>query len=274
MNLINNKYKLIKKIGSGSFGTIFEGVNSRTNEKVAIKIELISNELKLLKYETNIYKILGNISGVPKIKWYGKDQTYYYMVIDLLGDSLEKILEVSGPFKMKSILQIGINVLNILMNIHGKGFIHRDIKPENFLLTINTPKKLYIIDFGISKPFLINDKHIESKMTHQFIGTQNFASINTHEFYEQSRRDDLESLAYMLICFYFGKLEWMNCNITFSNRDEENIFVKNKKKDLVNNENIPKILMDYYKSVLILGFYEKPDYNKFIEIFTNELNNL
>jgi serine/threonine protein kinase len=274
MNLINNKYKLIKKIGSGSFGTIFEGENIRTNEKVAIKVELISNELKLLKYETNIYKILGNIHGVPKIKWYGKDQTYYYMVMDLLGDSLEKILELSGCFKMKTVLQIGINVLNILMNIHDKGFIHRDIKPENFLLTIPRPKKLYIIDFGISKPFIINDKHIEPKMTHQFIGTQNFASINTHEFNEQSRRDDLESLAYMLICFYFGKLEWMNTDINFSNRDEENIFVKNKKKDLVNNENIPKILMDYYKSVLILGFDEKPDYNKFIKTFTNELEKL
>jgi len=274
MSLINNKYKIIKIIGSGSFGTIFKGENIRTNEKVAIKVELISNELKLLKYETNIYKILGNISGVPKIKWYGKDNTYYYMVLDLLGDSLEKILELSGCFKMKTVLQIGINVLNILMNIHGKGFIHRDIKPENFLLTITRPKKLYIIDFGISKPFIINDKHIEPKMTHQFIGTQNFASINTHEFYEQSRRDDLESLAYMLICFYFGKLEWMNSNIIFSNRDEENIFVKNKKKDLVNNENIPKILMDYYKSVLTLGFDEKPDYSKFIKTFTNELENL
>ena len=53
----NNKYKLIKKIGSGTFGTIFEGINVRTNEKVAIKMELISDNVKLLKNESIIYLI-------------------------------------------------------------------------------------------------------------------------------------------------------------------------------------------------------------------------
>ena len=274
MSLINNKYKLIKKIGSGSFGIIFEGINIRTQEKVAIKTELISNDLRLLKYETNIYKILGNIGCVPKIKWYGKDQTYYYMVLDLLGDSLDNIMKYYGSLKLKTILQIGINILNILINIHDKGFVHRDIKPENFLLTISKPKKIYIIDFGISKPYLIDNKHIEFKMTHQFIGTQNFSSINTHEFREQSRRDDLESLCYMLIYFYFGKLEWMNENISFLNKEDENIYVKNKKKDLINNENIPKVIMDFYKTILALKFEENPDYNLYIKNFKSELDNL
>ena len=71
--LIANKYRIITKIGSGSFGSIFKGINVRTNEKVAIKIENVSDELKLLKHESNIYRILSNIAGVPKIKWYGKD---------------------------------------------------------------------------------------------------------------------------------------------------------------------------------------------------------
>ena len=272
--LINNKYKIIKQIGSGTFGTIYQGINIRTNEKVAIKIELISDDLKLLKYESNIYKILHNTEGVPKIKWYGKDNLHYYMVIDLLGDSLENLLEISGKFKLKLILQIAINILNILMNIHNKGFVHRDIKPENFLLTINKPKKLYIIDFGISKPYIINNQHIECKMTHQFIGTPNFASINTHNFYEQSRRDDLESLAYMLIYFYFGELEWTDTQISFLDKEEENNYVKNKKKELINNENVPDILMDYYKNVLDLEFDETPDYRKAIDNFTDEINNI
>jgi serine/threonine protein kinase len=268
--LINNKYKIIKQIGSGTFGTIYQGINIRTHEKVAIKIESISDDLKLLKYESNIYKILHNTEGVPKIKWYGKDELHYYMVIDLLGDSLEKLLEISGKFKLKLVLQIGINILNILMNIHNKGFVHRDIKPENFLVTINKPKKIYIIDFGISKPYIVNNQHIHCKMTHQFIGTPNFASINTHNFYEQSRRDDLEALAYMLIYFYFGELEWTDTKISFLDKEEENIFVKNKKKELINNENVPGILMDYYKNVIKLEFDETPDYKKLINNFTDE----
>ena len=133
-NIIGNKYKLIKQIGSGSFGSIYEGINIRTNEKVAIKIEIITDELKLLKHESNIYRLLANVDGVPKIKWYGKDELYYYMVIDLFSESLQDLLNKSKKLSFKVVLQIGINILNILMKIHDNGFIHRDIKPENFLL--------------------------------------------------------------------------------------------------------------------------------------------
>lgn len=274
MNLINNKYKLIEKIGSGSFGTIFKGINVRTNENVAIKIEFIKDELQLLKYESNIYKILHNVIGIPKIKWYGKDATNYYMVLDLLGESLENLILRSGSLKLKIVLQIGANILNILMHVHDKGFIHRDIKPENLLLSREKPKKIYIIDFGISKPYLINEKHIEFKNTKKFIGTQNFASLNAHNFYEQSRRDDLESLAYMLIYFYFGELEWMDHQIVFLSQEEENDFVKNKKKQFINNPNIPSVLMDFYKNILSLQFKEKPNYTSFINKFTDEINKL
>jgi len=269
--IVGNKYKIIKQIGSGSFGDIFEGVNMRTSEKVAIKMEAISNQLKLLKHESNIYRILSNVDGIPKIKWYGKDDVYYYMVIDLFGKSLQDLLDKTKKMSLKLVLQIGINILTILMKIHDSGFIHRDIKPENFLLTLNNPTKVFLIDFGISKPYIINNKHIVCKMTHQFIGTPNFASINTHNFYEQSRRDDLEALAYMLIYFYFGELEWTDTKISFLDKEEENNFVKNKKKELINNENVPGVLMDYYKNVVNLEFDENPDYKQLINNFTNEL---
>ena len=272
MNLINNKYKLIKKIGSGNFGVILEGINIRTNEKVAIKTELITNDLRLLKYETNIYKILNGVVGVPKIKWYGKDDFYYYMVLDLLGESLQNLKDRMKCFKLKTILQLGVNILNILKNIHDKGFIHRDIKPENFLLTIQNPKQIYIVDFGISKPYILNNNHIDFKITNKFIGTPNFASINSHNFYVQSRRDDLESVAYILFLFHLGHLEWMDESINFFEREEENNFIKNKKKEFIKNENVPKILMDYYKEVLALDFDERPDYNKYIDSFKKELS--
>jgi hypothetical protein len=111
--IIANKYKLIKQIGNGSFGSIYKAVNIRTNENVAIKIELIEDDLKLLKYESNIYRILSDVDGVPKIKWYGKDNLYYYMVIDLFGDSLQELLNKLKRFKMKLILQMAIAILDI-----------------------------------------------------------------------------------------------------------------------------------------------------------------
>jgi len=275
-HIISNKYKLLKKIGSGSFGSIFEGINIRTNEKVAIKIELISDELKLLKHESNIYRLLTNVDGVPKIKWYGKDTLYYYMVIDLFGDSLQELLDKSTKLPLKIVLQIGINILNILMKIHDNGFIHRDIKPENFLLTINKPTKVYLIDFGISKPYLINNQHIDFKNKNKFVGTLNFASINTHNFYEQSRRDDLESLAYMLIYFFLGELDWINNEnknnfINCESFESENNFVKCKKELLFTNENIPQVLLKFYENIRVLCFKEKPNYKKYIDNFRGEL---
>jgi serine/threonine protein kinase len=264
--IVGNKYKLIKQIGSGSFGSIFEGINIRTNEKVAIKIELITDELKLLKHESNIYRLLANVDGVPKIKWYGKDELHYYMVIDLFGDSLQDLLDKSKHLSLKVVLQIGINVLNILMKIHDNGFIHRDIKPENFLLTLNKPTKVVLIDFGISKPYLINNHHIDFKCKNKFLGTLNFASINAHNLYEQSRRDDLESVAYMLIYFFFGELDWINIC--------ENDYVRSKKELIAINSNIPKVLVEFYKNVRTLEFEERPNYEKYIDSFRNDLGNL
>jgi serine/threonine protein kinase len=276
--IIGNKYKLIKQIGSGSFGSIFEGINIRTNEKVAIKIELISDELKLLKHESNIYRILASVEGIPKIKWYGKDETNYYMVIDLFGKSLQDLLDKSRKLSLKVVLQIGINIVNILMKIHDNGFIHRDIKPENFLLTLNKPTKVVLIDFGISKHYLINNKHIEFKVKNKFLGTLNFASINTHKLYEQSRRDDLESVAYMLIYLFFGELEWMdtvseNNSISFKEFESENNYVRSKKELIaIAHNNIPNVLLEFYEKTRKLEFEERPNYEQYIDSFREELN--
>ena len=81
-----NKYELRTKIGCGSFGSIYRGKNIRTNENVAIKIESINEDTNLLKNETKIYQYLSgfNYNGIPILKWYGIDDKYNYMVINLL----------------------------------------------------------------------------------------------------------------------------------------------------------------------------------------------
>jgi serine/threonine protein kinase len=261
---INNKYKLLEKIGEGAFGSIYKGENIRTKELVAIKVEPIENNTKLLKNESIIYQYLINNQGLPNVKWFGKDKTNYYMVLNLLGESLQSLKERKNRLSLKIVLQIGIQVINLLRMIHNKGLVHRDIKPDNFLLGLNNKnKQIHIIDFGFCKTFLIDNKHIDIKKTNNIIGTNNFASINAHEYNELSRRDDLESLGYMLVYFYLGNLPWKD----YSNNE----MIRILKYNIVNDESIPKIILKYFELIRCLDFKEVPNYELLINIFKNEL---
>ena len=103
MNIINNKYKIIEKLGAGCFGEIYKVENIRTHEYVAIKVEAIENNLKLLKNESVVYQYLVGTMGVPNVKWFGKDDVNYYMVLNLLGDSLQTLLINKKSFSLKHI---------------------------------------------------------------------------------------------------------------------------------------------------------------------------
>lgn len=270
MLLVNKKYTLLEKIGEGSFGFVYRGQNIRTMEYVAIKIEPIKNQTKLLKNESLIYHYLNNNLGIPTVKWFGKDEHNYYMVINLLGKSLQQIKDNVGIFSLQLILKIGIIILELLKTIHEKGFVHRDIKPENFLLGIKKEDNyIYIIDFGFCKSYLINNNHMPQKKTHNLIGSKTYASINAHNFIELSRRDDLESLGYMLLYFYLGDLEWkheIDCNILEKNRR-----IQKMKENVIHNKKIPHSLLLYLNNVKSLTFEERPNYNMLIEMFMQEL---
>jgi serine/threonine protein kinase len=266
--MINNKYLLIEKIGCGSFGFIYKGKNSRTGELVAIKIEPIANKTSLLKNESNIYQYLLGTPNIPNVKWYGKDNINYYMVINLLGKSLDKLIIERCPFSLKLVSQIGIQILSLLKAIHDKGLVHRDIKPDNFLLGVNEDsRKLFLIDFGLCKSFLHNDKHIEMRETNGLIGSLTFASINAHKNIELSRRDDLESLGYMLTYFILGQLPWRE--IEFSGSEIKEII--KYKTEIINNLDLPIILKEYMMYVRNLEFKDKPNYELFINKFKHEI---
>ena len=269
--MINNKYKLLNKIGQGSFGSIYKAENYRTREEVAIKIEPISNGTTLLKNESNIYQYLLGTNCIPHVKWYGKDNINYYMVIPLLGKSLEQLFIERKTFSLKLILQIGIQVLFLLKAIHEKNLVHRDIKPDNFLLGINSEKnQIFLIDFGLCKSYIKDEKHIEMNLVKGLIGSITYASINAHELCELSRRDDLESLGYMLLYFSLGNLPWRK--IDFSKNKDINII--QLKNEILDNTNLPSILKEYMNYVRELDFKEEPKYILLIDKFQKEIDKL
>jgi serine/threonine protein kinase len=263
--LINNKYKIIEKLGAGCFGEIYKGENIRTQENVAIKVEPIANNLKLLKNESVIYQYLAGLQGVPIVKWFGKDDVNYYMVLNLLGNSLQTLLNSKKSFSLKLVLQIGLQIISILQSIHEKGLVHRDIKPDNFLLgnNENNKKQIYIIDFGFCKS-IENINNI--KKTTGLIGSLTYASLNAHNYIELSFRDDLESLVYMLIYFYQGFLDWQ--------KTESKLLIIQMKQYVVDNDKIPIVLRDFLKRVRLLDFKEIPEYNSLISLLKREVEKI
>jgi serine/threonine protein kinase len=262
MVIIGKKYELIELIGSGNFGKIYKGKNIRTNEDVAIKMESIHCEIDSLKHESKIYQYLNGSKGIPILKWYGCDIEHHYMVINLLGDSISKLQQKHEVFSLEVTKKIGINVLKLLKTIHEKGLVHRDIKPDNFLFGLGELKhNLHIIDFGLCKRYTTDEgKHIEMKKISKIIGSLNYCSINAHNLRELSRRDDLESLGYMLIKLSCGNLIW--------EKIDSPLIVKERKELLTSSQTsipgIPNIFINYLKYIQTLEFEEKPDY-EFIE---------
>ena len=273
--MIANKYEIQEKIGKGSFGFIYQGMNLRTREKIAIKVEPIQSQFKLLKNETVIYQYLKNVKGIPHIKWFGKDVKYYYMVIQLLGKSLESILKPNQRLSLYSTIQIGIQLLELIETIHQKGLIHRDLKPDNFLFGLeNTQQEhqLYLIDFGFCKSYLdAKNEHILHKKTNRLIGSANYASIHSHNHEELSRRDDLESIGYIMYSLYYGYLEWSAIPL-LENYEKNNGLVCRMKQQMLFKTDLPHFLKKYFQVIRQIAFDEVPHYRYLTSMIKNEMN--
>lgn len=102
---VGNKFRLGRKIGSGSFGDIYLGMNIATNEEVAIKLECVKTKHPQLHIEAKFYKLMQGGVGIPQIKWSGAEGDYNVMVMELLGPSLEDLFNFCHRhFTLKTVL--------------------------------------------------------------------------------------------------------------------------------------------------------------------------
>ncbi|KAJ3058482.1 casein kinase I, partial [Rhizoclosmatium hyalinum] len=295
-------YKVGKKVGEGSFGIVYEGVNMLNNQPVAIKFEPRKTDAPQLRDEYRTFKILANSVGVPNVYFFGQEGLYNILCIDLLGPSLEDMFDLcKRKFSVKTVCMAAKQMITRVQTIHERNMIYRDIKPDNFLigrlprnseLVANIGKssdpygvvanhsilephpaaQIHIIDFGMAKMYRDpkTKQHIPYREKKSLSGTARYMSINTHLGREQSRRDDLESLGHVFMYFLRGALPWQGMKAATNKQKYEKIGEKKRTTPLRELcDGFPDEFAMYLQYCRDLKFEETPDYDYLRGLFTN-----
>jgi len=273
--IINKKYAVLSKIGQGQFGQVYSGKNTKTNEIVAIKIEILDMSLNNLKHETTLLHYLRSkgVKHIPYVYWYGIYMLKPVLIMTKFDVSLEDWLRTRQIFQNDAVA-VAIKMVNILDSIHGEYVIHRDLKPQNFMWKGD---ELCLIDFGLSTVYVNEEKkHIVSKTDNTTIlGTPKFVSIHIHDGISGSRRDDLISVIYIYIYMLGNRhIQWENvqdCAVQDGYPYAENhiLHYKNQARKRVKMEtnatsdgNLGQLLAYVYD----MKYIETPNYSKIIEM--------
>ena len=266
-----DKYKTIKKLGEGSFGKVYKA--EYNGEFYALKFESRSRTKSLLEMESTIMAYLQG-PNIPFIKSFGYSGDYNLLVMQYMDKSLEDIFHIRKTFSIKTTAMIGFQLIGVLHFIHDKNFIHRDVKPDNIVMgSAELNENLYLIDFGLAKKYRSSRTLKQYPMTKKkkLTGTARYASINALEGMEQSRRDDMESVGYVLAYLLRGGLPWQGLKIKAKENKYKNIL--EKKKEISSEElfkGFPIEFAEILDNVKKLEYLEEPEY----EMLRNKLLSL
>ncbi|KAL2782830.1 kinase-like domain-containing protein [Aspergillus keveii] len=269
---VGSKYRIRRKIGSGGFGEVYTGTNIVSGEEVAIKLESATAKHHRLEHETHVYRLLAGSVGIPMVHWFGTQCGYNAMVMDLLGPSLEDLFTFCNrKLSLKTVLLLADQLISRIEHVHTESFIHRDLKPENFVMGVRRHGHLVnLVDFGLASRYRDPKtyQHIPYIQNRQFAGTVRYASVYAYLGIEQSRRDDKESLGYILIYLYRGALPWQG--LKAATKQQKRKLVLRKKLGTSTKalcRGLPDEFLEYLNYARCLGFHNTPDYDYLRRIF-------
>lgn len=265
-------YKTLSKIGGGSFGKVYLCIHQSTGQKVALKIE--KKNKGHFKKEALFLRLLSGTPGIPSLmdQGYLEDIDSQYLALELCGSSLESIYQYHNKsLSLNTVCLMSIQMIERLHLVHERGIVHRDMKPHNFMVGLGkNSNTVYLGDFGLAKIFNRKTGHILYKENKYCVGTARYVSINDHRGIQQSRRDDMESLGYVIIYLAKGGLPWQGL------RSSKDVSRKRKvakmKEELPVEElcsQLPVQVCEYIKYTRALGFDAAPDYAYLKRLFKN-----
>lgn len=284
--LVADRYLLLEKLGKGGFGLIYSGIDVKTGTQIAIKLEDISKaKKKYLKLEHKIYERYHSNwfylpfkeeAYIPNVYHYGQEGGFRVLVMDLLGPSLAELLTFQFErFSIKTTCMLAIKMITAVELLHAKGILHRDIKPGNFVMGRGkNGNNVYLIDYGLASSYLdVHGNHIPYNTNARFHGTDKYASINNHNKIEPSRRDDMESLGYLLVYYLTSNLPWAAQYSRVKKQHRRTVYGKAKMQTTVEQltKDLPSSFHEYFTYVSKLAFLDKPDYDYLRKLFYTTL---
>jgi serine/threonine protein kinase len=275
--LLQGRYRVGAALGRGAFGTTYRGLDVETHLPVAIKVEHAEQSRKHRRYrsplfiEHAMYRAIHPGRGIPSIEWFGQTPYGYVLIMELLGPSLEHLRQrhEGGVLPLHIVLDLAVQLVRRLEHCHARGVIHRDIKPDNIVLGRDRQRrKCFVVDFGLAKAVRRHGEHIPPREGKKLTGSARYCSVHTHQGLEQSRRDDMESLAYTLIYFLKGRLPWQGIRCRDKGRRYQEI--AHLKRTLPVEEvcrQLPPAFAHYLRRCRRLAFTETPPYEEFRQLF-------